>query len=64
MGTVKGGRLYPLLTRFEAAGLVEIDWRPGAGVGTPRARCSSGSPFTRTTKALRQSSEISERTRA
>jgi PadR family transcriptional regulator PadR len=34
MGTVKGGTLYPLLTRFESAGLVAVEWRPGeAGPG-------------------------------
>jgi PadR family transcriptional regulator PadR len=34
MGTVKGGTLYPLLTRFEALGLVAVEWRPGeAGPG-------------------------------
>lgn len=34
MGTVKGGTLYPLLTRYEAAGLVSVEWRPGeAGPG-------------------------------
>jgi PadR family transcriptional regulator PadR len=31
LGTIKGGTLYPLLTRYEAAGLVETEWRPGAG---------------------------------
>ncbi|MDA3148166.1 PadR family transcriptional regulator [Leucobacter sp. UCMA 4100] len=29
MGSVKGGTLYPLLTRYEAAGLVGVEWRPG-----------------------------------
>lgn len=34
MGDVKGGTLYPLLTRYEAAGLVDVEWRPGeAGPG-------------------------------
>lgn len=34
MGSVKGGTLYPLLTRYEAAGLVDVEWRPGeAGPG-------------------------------
>ncbi|MFT4215154.1 MAG: PadR family transcriptional regulator [Microbacterium sp.] len=34
MGTVKGGTLYPLLSRYEQAGLVAVDWRPGeAGPG-------------------------------
>lgn len=31
LGKVKGGTLYPLLTRFETAGLLEVDWRPGDG---------------------------------
>lgn len=30
-GAVKGGTLYPLLSRLEAAGLVEIEWRAGEG---------------------------------
>lgn len=30
-GTVKGGTLYPLLTRFEAAGWVTAQWRAGDG---------------------------------
>ena len=30
-GTIKGGTLYPLLTRFEAAGLVTTEWRAGDG---------------------------------
>lgn len=29
LGTFKGGTLYPLLARFESAGWVEVDWRPG-----------------------------------
>lgn len=34
LGTIKGGTLYPLLTRYEAAGLVATEWRPGdAGPG-------------------------------
>lgn len=34
MGVVKGGTLYPLLTRYERAGLVAVEWRPGeAGPG-------------------------------
>lgn len=34
MGTVKGGTLYPLLTRYESAGFVAVEWRPGeAGPG-------------------------------
>ncbi|GAA4381266.1 PadR family transcriptional regulator [Paeniglutamicibacter cryotolerans] len=31
LGTIKGGTLYPLLTRFEAAGWVATEWRPGEG---------------------------------
>lgn len=31
VGAVKGGTLYPLLTRFEAAGLVTVEWRAGEG---------------------------------
>jgi len=30
-GTLKGGTLYPLLTRYEAAGLVSAEWRAGDG---------------------------------
>lgn len=29
LGKVKGGTLYPLLTRFETAGWVDVEWRPG-----------------------------------
>lgn len=31
LGQVKGGTLYPLLSRLEAAGHVEVEWRPGDG---------------------------------
>lgn len=31
LGEVKGGTLYPLLGRLEAAGHVEVEWRPGDG---------------------------------
>ena len=31
LGAVKGGTLYPLLTRLELAGLVTTEWRPGVG---------------------------------
>jgi len=31
LGVVKGGTLYPLLNRLEAAGLVEAEWRAGDG---------------------------------
>lgn len=30
-GAVKGGTLYPLLSRFEAAGLLSTEWRAGDG---------------------------------
>ncbi|GAA1116506.1 PadR family transcriptional regulator [Arthrobacter flavus] len=30
-GKVKGGTLYPLLARLEAAGLVLVEWRAGEG---------------------------------
>lgn len=34
LGAVKGGTLYPLLTRYESAGFVTVEWRPGeAGPG-------------------------------
>ncbi|MBG6109058.1 PadR family transcriptional regulator [Frigoribacterium sp. CG_9.8] len=34
LGTVKGGTLYPLLSRYESAGFVAVEWRPGdAGPG-------------------------------
>ena len=33
-GQIKGGTLYPLLTRAEGAGLITTEWRPGqAGPG-------------------------------
>ncbi|GHD06393.1 PadR family transcriptional regulator [Zhihengliuella salsuginis] len=31
LGTVKGGTLYPLLTRLEKAGWVTAEWRAGDG---------------------------------
>jgi len=31
LGAVKGGTLYPLLTRLEQAGLVTTQWQPGVG---------------------------------
>lgn len=31
LGSVKGGTLYPLLTRFESAQLVTTEWRAGDG---------------------------------
>ncbi|WP_367183057.1 PadR family transcriptional regulator [uncultured Cellulomonas sp.] len=31
LGALKGGTLYPLLTRFETAGLVAVEWRAGEG---------------------------------
>lgn len=30
-GTIKGGTLYPLLTRLEQAGIVTTEWRAGQG---------------------------------
>lgn len=30
-GTIKGGTLYPLLTRYENAGMVSTNWRAGDG---------------------------------
>jgi PadR family transcriptional regulator PadR len=30
LGRLKGGTLYPLLGRMEAAGLVTVEWRAGA----------------------------------
>jgi PadR family transcriptional regulator PadR len=30
-GTIKGGTLYPLLTRYETAGLLHTEWRAGDG---------------------------------
>ena len=29
LGVVKGGTLYPLLARFEQAGIVRVEWRAG-----------------------------------
>lgn len=65
LGSVKGGTLYPLLTRFETAGLVEVEWRPGEGgpgrkyfalTEQGRSHCASQVDawlaFTRTTRAL------------
>lgn len=31
LGPIKGGTLYPLLARFEEAGLVTVEWRAGDG---------------------------------
>ncbi|WP_151524781.1 PadR family transcriptional regulator [Serinicoccus kebangsaanensis] len=31
LGKVKGGTLYPLLSRLEDAGHVAVEWRPGEG---------------------------------
>ena len=31
LGQVKGGTLYPLLNRFEKAGLIATEWGPGDG---------------------------------
>ncbi|MFC4556520.1 PadR family transcriptional regulator [Georgenia faecalis] len=31
LGSIKGGTLYPLLTRFEKAGVIAPEWRTGEG---------------------------------
>ena len=31
LGPIKGGTLYPLLSRFEQLNLVDVEWRAGAG---------------------------------
>jgi len=31
LGQIKGGALYPVLGRLEAAGVVAADWQPGEG---------------------------------
>lgn len=31
LGPIKGGTLYPLLSRLEQEGLIEAIWRPGEG---------------------------------
>ncbi|GEN80368.1 hypothetical protein AFE02nite_21020 [Actinotalea fermentans] len=31
LGPIKGGTLYPLLSRFEQLGLVDVEWRAGDG---------------------------------
>lgn len=31
LGSVKGGTLYPALTRLEQAGLLDVQWRAGEG---------------------------------
>ncbi|MDO4916873.1 MAG: PadR family transcriptional regulator [Rothia sp. (in: high G+C Gram-positive bacteria)] len=31
LGEIKGGTLYPLLTRYEKQGLVKTEWRAGDG---------------------------------
>ena len=65
LGEVKGGTLYPLLSRLEQAGHVEVEWRPGDGgpgrkyfalTGTGRAhahrQAADWAAFTTTTRAL------------
>jgi len=65
LGEVKGGTLYPLLGRLEAAGLVETQWRAGEqgpgrkyfsltalGHETLRERRSQWGAFTTTTTNL------------
>jgi len=45
VGVIKGGTLYPLLSRLEAAGYVDVDWR--AGEGGPGRKYYSLSPIGR-----------------
>lgn len=65
LGDVKGGTLYPLLSRLEEAGRVEVEWRPGEGgpgrkffALTPAGRihaqelAAHWAEFTTTTRAL------------
>lgn len=68
LGDVKGGTLYPLLGRLEAAGHVDVEWRPGEGgpgrkffaltpVGRRHAHdlAARWADFTTTTRALTDS---------
>jgi PadR family transcriptional regulator PadR len=65
LGSVKGGTLYPLLSRFEASGLVTVDWQPGttgpgrkyfaltpAGHAELRSQCELWAEFADLTKSL------------
>lgn len=65
LGTVKGGTLYPLLGRLEAAGLVDVEWRAGesgpgrkyyalnaAGRRTLATRAAQWREFTEVTRRL------------
>ena len=76
VGEVKGGTLYPLLSRLELAGHLEVDWRPGEGGPgrkyfslTPRGRdharrqASEWAAFTTTTRALTDGALATGRTR-
>ena len=67
LGVPKGGTLYPLLSRFEAAGLVRVEWRAGesgpgrkyyeltdAGRSTLVAQAQRWSDFARLTTDLVQ----------
>lgn len=51
LGTVKGGTLYPLLTRLESEGLVEATWH--AGDGGPGRKYFALTPLGRTELAQR-----------
>ncbi|WP_285241662.1 PadR family transcriptional regulator [Pseudarthrobacter sp. MEB009] len=45
-GVIKGGTLYPLLTRYETAGLVSTEWK--AGVNGPGRKYFALTPLGRT----------------
>lgn len=65
LGRLKGGTLYPLLGRMEAAGLVTVEWRAGesgpgrkyydltdAGRETLAGTAARWADFTTTTRAI------------
>ncbi|WP_101523310.1 MULTISPECIES: PadR family transcriptional regulator [Nocardioides] len=54
LGAVKGGTLYPLLGRLEAAGWVSVEWR--AGEGGPGRKYFSLTPHG--VEELRRQSEL------
>ena len=76
VGDVKGGTLYPLLSRLELAGHLEVEWRPGEGgpgrkyfaltrTGREHARhqAAEWAAFTTTTRALTDGALASGRAR-
>ena len=76
VGEVKGGTLYPLLSRLELAGHLEVEWRPGEGgpgrkyfaltrTGREHARhqAAEWAAFTTTTRALTDGALASGRAR-